>query len=227
MDDPVGHCLVGNSGLPGTGRTWPGPLWRGCESRVRRCAWCPRRTAPRRTWGWGRRRPPLGAQVRARGQRAKAGLAGGGGDHAAGHGGLGGPGVGLNADVKFLLLGDFRQLPAVLDLWAGPPPKAALSPPPCDWPPQPSSGFHEPKYGQSLAFHHGNTRSAWKQVGPSRALRTATPRHTRGVACCQRGGSPASRPCFAMPWPCAKQRTCRTSRPRQENSRPVSHTARP
>ena len=31
---------------------------------------------------------PLGAQVRARGQRAKAG---GGGDHAAGHGALGGP----------------------------------------------------------------------------------------------------------------------------------------
>ena len=27
--------------------------------------------------------------------------------------------VGLNADVKFLLLGDFRQLPAVLDSWAG------------------------------------------------------------------------------------------------------------
>ena len=26
--------------------------------------------------------------------------------------------VGLNADVKFLLLGDFRQLPAVLDSWA-------------------------------------------------------------------------------------------------------------
>ena len=34
---------------------------------------------------------PLGAQVRVRGQRAKAGLAGGGGDHAAGHGALGGP----------------------------------------------------------------------------------------------------------------------------------------
>ena len=32
-------------------------------------------------------------QVRARGQRAKAGLAGGGGDHAAGHGALGGPGL--------------------------------------------------------------------------------------------------------------------------------------
>ena len=36
---------------------------------------------------------PLGAQVRAQGQRAKAGLAGGGGDHAAGHGALGGPGL--------------------------------------------------------------------------------------------------------------------------------------
>ena len=36
---------------------------------------------------------PLGAQVRAWGQRAKAGLAGGGGDHAAGHGALGGPGL--------------------------------------------------------------------------------------------------------------------------------------
>ena len=35
----------------------------------------------------------LGAQVRARGQRAKAGLAGGGGDHAAGHDALGGPGL--------------------------------------------------------------------------------------------------------------------------------------
>ena len=47
------------TGLPGTGRTWPGPLWRGCESRARRI-WCPRRTAPRRTWGWGRRRPTTG-----------------------------------------------------------------------------------------------------------------------------------------------------------------------
>ena len=28
-------------------RTWPGPLWRGCESRARRRTWCPRRTAPR------------------------------------------------------------------------------------------------------------------------------------------------------------------------------------
>ena len=29
--------------------------------------------------------------------------------------------VGLNPDVKFLLLGNFRQLPAVLDSWAGQP----------------------------------------------------------------------------------------------------------
>ena len=34
--------------------------------------------------------------------------------------------VGLNADVKFLLLGDFRQLPAVLDSWAGRPISAQL-----------------------------------------------------------------------------------------------------
>ena len=35
-------------------------------------------------------------------------------------GALGGPGL-CDADVKFLLLGDFRQLPAVLDSWAGRP----------------------------------------------------------------------------------------------------------
>ena len=34
--------------------------------------------------------------------------------------------VGLNPDVKFLLLGDFRQLPAVLDSWAGQPISAPL-----------------------------------------------------------------------------------------------------
>ena len=32
-------------------RTWPGPLWRGCESRARRCTSSQRRTAPRRTGG--------------------------------------------------------------------------------------------------------------------------------------------------------------------------------
>ena len=34
--------------------------------------------------------------------------------------------MGLNAGVKFLLLGDFRQLPAVLDSWAGRPISAPL-----------------------------------------------------------------------------------------------------
>ena len=34
--------------------------------------------------------------------------------------------VGLNPDVKFLLLGDFRQLPALLDSWAGQPISAPL-----------------------------------------------------------------------------------------------------
>ena len=32
----------------------------------------------------------------------------------------------LNPDVKFLLLGDFRQLPAALDSWAGQPISAPL-----------------------------------------------------------------------------------------------------
>ena len=53
----------------------------GCESRARRCTLL--RAEPGPGGADGR---PLGAQVRA-GQRAKAGLAGGGGDHAAGHGG--------------------------------------------------------------------------------------------------------------------------------------------
>ena len=68
----------------------------------------------------------LGAQVRARGERAKAGLAGGGGDHAVDMALWADLAcVGLNADVKFLL-GDFRQLPAVLDSWAGRPISAPL-----------------------------------------------------------------------------------------------------
>ena len=100
------------SGLPGTGRrTWPGRSWRGCESRARRCTWSRRRIARRRTWGWRTDGRPLGAQVRARGQRwlvveeitqldmaLWADLAC----------------VGLNGDVKFLLLGVFRQLRAGL-----------------------------------------------------------------------------------------------------------------
>ena len=70
---------------------------------------------------------PLGAQVRVWGQRAKAGLAGGGGDHAAGHGALGGPGLrGAERRREVPMLGDFRQLPAVLDSWAGRPISAPL-----------------------------------------------------------------------------------------------------
>ena len=75
-DDPVNHCLAGNSlllmGLLGTG------------------------TEAARAGQGGTH---LGAQT------AKAGC-----DHAADL-----ACVGLNANVKFLLLGDFRQLPAVLD----------------------------------------------------------------------------------------------------------------
>ena len=63
-DDPISHCLAGNSCSRACRaperRTWLGPLLRGCESRARRCTCCPRRTAPRRTWAWGRRRPSAG-----------------------------------------------------------------------------------------------------------------------------------------------------------------------
>ena len=65
VDDPVNHCLAGNSRCSRAcrapeRRTWPGPLLRGCESRARRCTSSQRRTAPRRTWAWGRRRPTTG-----------------------------------------------------------------------------------------------------------------------------------------------------------------------
>ena len=110
MDDPISHCLAE---LPAAQacraperRTWPGPLWQGCESRARRCTWCPRRTAPRRTWAWGADGRPLGRRYVRGGSAQKldwlvveeitqldmalwADLAC----------------VGLNADVKFLLLG--------------------------------------------------------------------------------------------------------------------------
>ena len=128
VDDPVNHCLAGNSllltGLPGTERrTWPGR----CEARAGRGG------APGVQDALLRAEPgaggaadgrPLGAQVRARQkldwlvveeitQLDMALWA----DLAC---------VGLNPDVKFLLLGDFRQLPAVLDSWAGQPISAPL-----------------------------------------------------------------------------------------------------
>ena len=79
--------------------------WR-LRERARRCTWCPRRTAPRRT-GLGADGRPLGAQVRARGQRAKAGLAGGGA--------LGGPG--LRGAERRRTVPAAGRLPAVAGRW--------------------------------------------------------------------------------------------------------------
>ena len=54
------------TGLPGTGKTHL------ARTIGERCTWCPRRTAPRRTWAWGRRRPTTGCAGTCAGQRAKA-----------------------------------------------------------------------------------------------------------------------------------------------------------
>ena len=84
VDDAVGHCLAGNSllltGLPGTGKTH---LARTIVARLRGRGGAPgvQDALLRAEAGaGGADGRPLGAQVRARGQRAKAGLAGGG-DH--------------------------------------------------------------------------------------------------------------------------------------------------
>ena len=117
-DDPVNHCLAGNSllltGLPGTGKTHLART-NCCEAARAGQGGAPGvqdallRAEPGSGGADGR---PLGAQVRARGQRAKAGLAGGGGDHAAGHGALGGPGL-RGAERQREVPAAGRQLPAV------------------------------------------------------------------------------------------------------------------
>ena len=105
VDDPISHCLAGNSllltGLPGTGKTH---LARTIVARLR----CPRRTAPRRTWASGRRRPTTAGMQKLDWLVVEE---------------ITQLDMALWADLAYvilLLLGDFRQLPAVLDSWAGP-----------------------------------------------------------------------------------------------------------
>ena len=134
VDDPVNHCLAGNSllltGLPGTGKTH---LPRTIVARLREQGEAVHLVS--KTTHCSAQNLGLGAQTAdhwvrryVRGGSAQkldwlvveeitqldmalwADLAC----------------VGLNADVKFLLLGDFRQLPAVLDSWAGRPISAPL-----------------------------------------------------------------------------------------------------
>ena len=96
------HCLAGNSllltGLPGPNHCGKAArAGRGGAPGVQDALLRAEPVRGRKSWtGWWWRRSR---------------------SDAAGHGALGGPG-GLNADVKFLLLGGFRQLPAVLDSWA-------------------------------------------------------------------------------------------------------------
>ena len=65
VDDPKkplpGGQLPAAHGPAGHRKDAPGPDHCGEAARAGRgCTWCPRRTAPRRTWAWGRRRPTTG-----------------------------------------------------------------------------------------------------------------------------------------------------------------------
>ena len=133
VDDPISHCLAGNSllltGLPGTGKTH---LARTIVARLREQGetvhLVSKTHCSAQNLGLGAQTADHWVRRNVRGGSAQkldwlvveeitqldmalwADLAC----------------VGLNADVKFLLLGDFRQLPAVLDSWAGRPISAPL-----------------------------------------------------------------------------------------------------